>query len=160
MKKTLLFVFGGFVAVLGLFALLSYTITQKLHNNHLQLLRIDKTAEQFQKHKEEFLEFSKQSDLFDSVASNPNAQLDISEKFYTRLEESCNRDFQQSSTLLGKIRSVQLAERKLLETIGQLGFKEYGALGRLRKSIHTVEKNHPDLETEILVSLHGYNDVF
>lgn len=160
MKKTLLFVFGGFVVILGLFALLSYTITQKLHNNHLLLLRIDKTAEQFQKHKEEFLEFSKQSDLFDSVASNPDAKLHDSKKFYTLLEESCNRDFHQSSTLLRKIRSVSRAERKLLQTVGQLGFKECGALGRLRKSIHIVEKTHPALETEILALRRHEKDYF
>lgn len=160
MKKTLLFVFGGFVVILGLFALLSYTITQKLHNNHLQLLRIDKTAEQFQKHKEEVLEFSKQSDLFDSIASNPNLKLDESEKFFAKLEESCNRDFQQSTALLRKIRSVRQSERKLLQTIGQLGFKEFGALGRLRKSIHAVEKSHPSLETEILVLRRHEKDYF
>lgn len=160
MKKTLLLVFGAFVLVIGLFTLFSYTITQKLHNNHLQLLQIDQIAETLQKHKEQLLEYAQQSSLFDSVACKPQDYALKSTRFFDDFRDKCAVHFTPGNNLFQKIGTMKKDETLLYETVQQLGFKECGVLGEMRKSIHYVENNAPQLEKSVLELRRHEKDYF
>ncbi len=151
MKKTLLIVFGGFVLVLLTFAIFSYTVTKKVHLNHILLSNIDKNAELIQQHKEYVLQFATHTALFDSTSIHQTYIQDELESFNRTQIRRVKINIPKNSNALFYLHQNSNIESQLFLAIGKLGFKEHGVLGEMRFAIHQAEKKYPEIEKDLLL---------
>jgi len=151
MKKTLLIVFGGFVLVLLSFAIFSYTVTKKVHLNHILLSNIDKNAELIQEHKEYVLQFATHTSLFDSTVVNQGYVQNQLETFNRTQIRRAKINIPRNSNVRFYLHQNSNIESQLFHAIGKLGFKEHGVLGEMRSSIHQAETKYPAIEKDLLL---------
>lgn len=148
MKKTLLLVFAACICLLTSFALLNGWYTNQLHQKQAQLLQIDRIALEVQQHKDVLIDLAKPGSYFDEMAQNELYHQKSSTAFYSHLNQSSLVVLPDS--VYSNIKKVQQSEKKLLQKAAQLGFKEYGLIGNMRRVIHRIENDYPIHNAQIL----------
>lgn len=152
MKKTLLLVLGSFCLIMILFATTSAFFTSQLHEKQTLLVKIDRLAQHTQEHKDQFSMFSKHVSLFDSVAKNPLKFQVGSQLFYLQTKKKLHfistDDFEQK--LSGKFLRLKKLEGAVLTDVQHIGFKEFGAVGKMRTVVHQLETDFPQYNEPLL----------
>lgn len=148
MKKTLLLVVGACICLLLSFALLSGWYTNQLHQKQAQLIQIDQISLSLQQHKEQLLELATPGNYFDELAQNETYHQKTSSEFYDQLTR--NKHFAIPDSIEQQFKILRLEEKQLINRSAQLGFKEYGLIGNMRRVIHGIENNYPKANALIL----------
>ena len=113
-------------------------------------MEIDDIAHQIQFHKDVLTPLSKHSELFDSVSKNSIGFQKESRSFYTSIIQNKTITNQLSKNEINQYSSLLSEELAVLKLSSAIGFKDRGAIARLRTLAHRLENEMPQFREKTL----------
>ena len=151
MKQILYSIFGILVVLMTAAILIQVHFSKLAGEDRETLIQIDQLGEKIIKRKELMRSLEKWNPNYDRIARTPTFFIEETSHHFGDLAVHVEAiEFAKKPTVLEKLKDIKSSEYEIIQQISRIGFKEFGAIGYMRRSIHQLEAKHPEYRTEIL----------
>ncbi|MFY7991358.1 MAG: SpoIIE family protein phosphatase [Fluviicola sp.] len=151
MKRILYIIFGILLVLVASLVLVQIHFTALSNLDREMLIRVDRIGELVTQRKERIQDLQKWSAHYDFVARNPLFFVKETQEHFSITEKYVlEATFPAKQRVYSQLAELRQTEFQVIQEIAKIGFKEFGAIGYMRRSIHELEQKHPKYLTEIL----------
>lgn len=145
MKKTLIYLLAGlcfFLVILGFF---NHLVYNKMINSEGRMWLIEKSSAGLQERKEFTSRLASVNPALETAASNVTWETGNNSAKWKRIADNGKEIFAAK-----EISALSKLDSTIICKAAKLGFKDLGLIGKLRRVVHKLEKEHPDRKAELL----------
>ena len=151
MKRILYIIFGILLVLVTALIGVQIHFSGLSNQDRETLIQVDRIGELVTKHKERMQDLQKWSDQYDQIARRPMYFLEEANLHFSELDRQIAASvFPSKEVTLDQLANLRHTELSVLKTISKIGFKEFGAIGFMRRTIHELEMDFPKHLTTIL----------